>query len=52
VDDYFHMVLVVELSASGSGFKELKADLECLGGENDYVVRIMHERVFRFMHRV
>ncbi|MDP6540286.1 MAG: ACT domain-containing protein [Planctomycetota bacterium] len=52
VDDYFHMVLVVELTASGSGFKELKAELECLGGENDYVVRVMHERVFRFMHRI
>ena len=52
VEDYFHMVLVVEITASGSGFKELKTDLECLGGENDYIVRVMHERVFRFMHRV
>jgi len=23
-----------------------------LGGPDDYVVRVMHERVFRFMHRI
>jgi len=52
VGDYFHMVLVVETPAGGTAFPELKRALECLGGENDYVVRVMHERVFRFMHRI
>jgi ACT domain-containing protein len=51
VEGYFHLVLMVELPP-GSGFAELKARLECLGGPDDYVVRVMHERVFRFMHRV
>ncbi|MCY3003654.1 MAG: hypothetical protein NTV21_17800, partial [Planctomycetota bacterium] len=51
VDGYFHILLMVELPP-GSGFAQLKATLECMGGPDDYVVRVMHERVFRFMHRV
>jgi hypothetical protein len=45
------MVVTVEL-APGSSFAEIKQCLECLGGPDDYVVRVMHERVFRFMHRI
>lgn len=51
VEGYFHMVVTVEL-APGSSFGDIKQCLECLGGPDDYVVRVMHERVFRFMHRV
>ena len=51
IEGYFHMVVTVEL-APGSSFGDLKACMECLGGPDDYVVRVMHERVFRFMHRI
>jgi ACT domain-containing protein len=51
LEGYFHIVLMVELPA-GAPFGEVKQHLECLGGPDDYVVRVMHERVFRFMHRV
>jgi ACT domain-containing protein len=51
VEGYFHMVVTVELAPSTS-FGDVKQRLECLGGPDDYVVRVMHERVFRFMHRV
>jgi len=51
IEGYFHMVVTIEL-APGSSFGELKQKLECLGGPDDYVVRVMHERVFRFMHRI
>lgn len=51
VEGYFHMLVTVEL-APGSSFGEIKQCLECLGGPDDYVVRVMHERVFRFMHRI
>ena len=50
IDQYFHLVLTVE--QGGPPFGELKQALESLGGEDDYVVRVMHERVFRFMHRI
>jgi len=49
--EFFHMILLVAVSPNDS-FAALKDELQCLGGEDDYVVRVMHERVFRFMHRV
>ena len=49
--DYFHLVLTVALQ-SGGEFEAFKQCMECLGGQDDYVVRVMHERVFRFMHRI
>jgi len=51
VGTYFHMVLTCAV-APGRDFGSLKDSLQCLGGESDYVVRVMHEKVFRFMHRV
>ena len=51
VEGYFHLVLMVELEPNAS-FADLKQCVECLGGPDDYVARVMHERVFRFMHRI
>ncbi len=51
VDPYFHLVLVCELDEAAA-FGQLKGALEALSGQKDYVVRCVHERVFRFMHRV
>lgn len=51
VEGYFHMILTVELGGQTS-FGELKATLENLGSPDGYLVRVMNERVFRFMHRV
>ena len=51
VDGYFHLILIVHHEGPGA-FGELKRCLECLGGPEDYVVHVMHERVFRFMHRI
>ena len=51
VDGYFSIVLVIDLAGSGN-FSDLKSRLECMGGPEDYAAHVMHERVFRFMHRV
>jgi len=51
VGGHFHMVLMVELDTSHS-FRDLQERLACLGGADDYVVQLMHDRVFRFMHRI
>ena len=51
IQDYFHLVLILDLP-SGVSFEQVKTTLECLGDPEDYAVRVMHERVFRFMHRV
>lgn len=51
IDAYFHLVLTVTTPPE-LAFDELKQTMECLGGGDDFVVRVMHERVFRFMHRI
>lgn len=51
IEGYFHLILMVE-TPQGVSFGDLKQRLECMGGPDDYAVRVMHERVFRFMHRI
>jgi ACT domain-containing protein len=51
VEGYFHIILTVELTSEGT-FDSLKTCLECLGNPDDFAVRVMNERVFRYMHRV
>jgi len=51
VEGMFHLILTVQLPP-GVAFGDLQGCLGCLGGNEDYVVRVMHERVFRYMHRV
>ena len=50
----FSIVIVVEFDggAAGKTFHDLKSRMECMGSPEDYAVTVMHERVFRFMHRV
>ena len=51
IEGYFHMILTVELDGSVR-FDDFKTTLECMGNPDDFAVRVMNERVFRFMHRV
>jgi ACT domain-containing protein len=51
VEGYFHMILTVELGP-GASFEAFKTELECLSSPEDFAVRVMNERIFRFMHRV
>ena len=51
VEGYFHMILTVELEP-GVGFDAFKTELECLSSPESLAVRVMNERIFRFMHRV
>ncbi|MFT4542556.1 MAG: ACT domain-containing protein [Planctomycetota bacterium] len=51
VQGYFHLVLTLELPA-GQSLDVVRVRLEALGGSDDYAVQVMHERIFRFMHRV
>ena len=36
----------------GGSFHDIKQTLEGMSSGDDFVVRVMHERVFRFMHRI
>ncbi len=47
----FHRVLTLERSR-GSKLGERERCMECLSGQDDSVVRAMHERVVRSLHRI
>lgn len=51
VEGFFHMILTVELEP-GTSFDAFKTALECMSSPDDFAVRVMNERIFRFMHRV
>ena len=51
VDDFFHIILTVRLPEAGD-FGAFKSALECMSRPSDLAVRVMNERVFRFMHRI
>ena len=51
VEGFFHMILTVELEP-GASFDAFKTALECMSSPDDFAVRVMNERLFRFMHRV
>lgn len=52
MQDYFTMIMLVDVSASKCEFSALKEALLALGEEIGMSVRIQHEDIFNAMHRV
>jgi ACT domain-containing protein len=49
---YFVMSMMIDASACKKPIRELKAELEAMGGDLGVSVSLMHERVFTAMHRI
>ncbi len=52
LQDYFTMVMMVDLSDCASPFADLAADLEAAGAERNLSIRIQREDIFNAMHRI
>ncbi len=52
LNEYFAMIMVVELSALTVQFASLVEELAELGRENGLDIRTMHEDIFNSMHRI
>lgn len=52
LQEYFAMVMLVDLSAVAVAFADLQKQLESEGQAVGVVVRIQHEAVFEAMHRI
>lgn len=52
LQDYFTMIMLVDLSKSLKSFKELKEMLDLLGKDLDLSIRIQHEEIFDSMHNI
>ncbi len=52
MQDYFTMIMLVDLSESGRKLSDLAEEFENLGKEIGVSVRIQHEDVFDSMHKL
>ncbi|MFW5999406.1 MAG: ACT domain-containing protein [Halanaerobiaceae bacterium] len=52
LQDYFTMMMLVDLSEMDPALEELKKQLQETGEEHGVSIRIQHEDIFRTMHRI
>ena len=52
MQEYFTMIMLVDLKGMKGGFEELKKKLEKKAGKLKVTVRIQHEDIFNCMHEV
>ncbi|MCC5912437.1 MAG: ACT domain-containing protein [Clostridiaceae bacterium] len=52
LQDYFAMMMLVDLKEMSLGFKELKQELQMAGNEIGVTIKIQHEDIFNTMHTV
>ena len=52
MDDFFVMIMMVDVEHASVAFGELKASLNAKGEEMGLRIDAQHEDVFKFMHRI
>lgn len=52
LQDFFAMIMLVDISASTAPFGQIADELSALGDEMGLSVRIMHEDIFNSMHTI
>ena len=52
LQEYFTMVMIVEIDKCTVSFAELSDQLDALGKEMGLSIRTMHEEIFNSMHRI
>ncbi|MCD7865533.1 MAG: ACT domain-containing protein [Clostridiales bacterium] len=52
VQDYFNMMMVVDLNTSDKPFDECSTELDEIGKEIGVVIRCQREEIFEMMHRI
>ena len=52
MNDYFTMMMMVDLSAATSNFAEIKTHLQSLGETLDVKISIQREDIFNTMHKL
>ena len=52
VQDYFNMMMIVDMTNSARPFEELSRDLEKIGEEIGVMVKCQREEIFTSMHRI
>ena len=52
LDEYFAMIMLVELDGLEKDFATFADDMSKVGQENGVDIRVMHEDIFNTMHKI
>jgi ACT domain-containing protein len=52
VQDYFTMIMIVDINGSDGGFVRYVEDLAALGEDIGLIIKLQHEDIFNSMHRI
>ncbi|ASA22814.1 ACT domain-containing protein [Paenibacillus donghaensis] len=52
VQDYFNMMMIVDISAPTGSFEDIVEDLKQVGEEIGVEIKLQHEDIFNIMHRI
>ena len=52
IDDFFNMIMLVDVDGASKEFQEYTAELEALGGEIGVSIHCQREEIFEKMHRL
>ena len=52
VQDFFNMMMIVDVSQSQKRFDEISSELEQVGSEIGVDIKAQHEDIFNMMHRI
>jgi len=52
MNEYFHMIMLVDTSKCARKFEEISAALDTLGAEIGMSIKIQHEDIFNAMHKI
>ena len=52
VQDYFNMMMIVDMNKAVKSFGDVQADLDKIGEEIGVAIKCQHEDIFNMMHRI
>ena len=52
LDEYFTMIMIVDMNEANVSFTELREQLGLLGQKHGVVISCQHEEIFQYMHRI
>ncbi len=52
LDEYFNMIMIVDLESTTCDFKDISINLEQIGKKIGVIIKIQKEEIFTNMHRI
>ena len=52
LDDYFAMIMLVELDGMQTSFSDFAKEMKEVGGQHGVEIAVMHEDIFNTMHKI